>query len=68
MEPGEIRRELTRDLESSRELFGPGMERMLDWVAAAGASRLHLSSNPSDALPLIEDLFHKVEARDATAE
>jgi hypothetical protein len=60
----EIRAELTRELEATRELFGPEMERMLDWVVAAGAWRLHLSANPLEAIPLIEKLFREVEARD----
>jgi hypothetical protein len=63
VDPDEIRRELTRDLESSLELFGPVMERMLNWVVNAGAARLHLSADPVDALPALEEVFNQIDAR-----
>jgi hypothetical protein len=54
---------LKEGLGISRFRFGEGLDRALEQLAPVGGWRLSLSSKPSEAAPLLDQVLHEVESR-----
>lgn len=59
----EVQSILTFDPAGAGVRFGPRLAESAAWVSEGGGWRLSLSSDPSEAIPALEEILHEVSSR-----
>jgi len=62
--PQEVRAFLGKELGIARPLFGPGMDEAVELLAQGPSWKVSLSSDPKDAVPLLDSMLTTLEQAD----